>query len=113
MTWEAVPKASRASKFPFPVLTTYTVHGRYRRGVFNVPAMALLPERVVLLRNGNRLALRAAKEADGWEITRLVSHQPSQDRIALPQDIPGGQRFRLVPDGDLILLEPFSDGGKP
>lgn len=108
MKWEAVPKAVR-SKFPFPVLTAYTLKNRYRRGFLNVLALALLPDAVVLLRNGDHLALRAAKEADGWEITRPVRHAPSQGIMVLPQDIPAGQRFRLVPDGDLILLEPFNE----
>ena len=107
MTWEAIPKVPR-SKFPFPVLTAYTLQNRYRRGLFNTLALALLPEAVVLLRNGDRLALRAAKEADGWEITRPVRHAPAQGIMVIPQDTPAGQRFRLVPDGDLILLEPFA-----
>jgi len=116
MSWEAVPKSLHGPRLhSFPCLRVYrhTKH-RYIKASGNVLATALLPREVVFLRDGNRVAIRAAREDEPRVLVRKVSPQrhSQQCSIAIGSvDLPDGE-YRLVPNGDLFLLEPLPKGAR-
>jgi len=115
MSWEAIPKRSGGRhRFPFPTLLVVFTHGKAHsqesRFLGDALAFDILPPSVVFLRDGGRLALRNVESGDPLSVVRAVTRFPKTRQVAISTSGAAevGDRFRIVPNGDLFLLEPLA-----
>ena len=111
MSWEAIPKQHTGHrKFDFPAarIAGHGRKGKWQRLVFNAAAVAMLPESIVLVRNGSQFALRLPLPGDSPNVIRRLSKTSSQAACAFSGYLKTGDRFRLVQKDSLFLLEPFT-----
>jgi len=109
MSWEVIPKAVTHFRLAFPNLLAVRSGGG-SAFLGNKKAFEIVPRKIVFLRDGQRLAFREANEDDPQIVVRCVTEAKNgkQFTIARAGIAEPGQRFRIVPDGDLFLLEPLA-----
>ena len=107
--WIVLPKYGRGGgRGTDPILRlTARSDGTGKRLIGNVLATRLLPTRVAILIHGDRLALRAVKPEDPGTVIRKVSSQKGVTCVIAATGLPGSleTRFKIVPNGDLFLLQ--------
>ena len=104
--WEPIPKMKTCQPFTFePRLRACRANSSQTsvRLVANNSALAVLPKTIVFLRNGDNLAVR---EGCGGDLPYTIRKVTAGRFISATGIATIGQVFRLVPDGDMFLLEP-------
>jgi len=109
MSWEPIEKLNSENPDPILRMARYkTGHADLECLQGNNAAAKILPSHVVILRDGERLAIRAATPEERNIIIRAASRRATGGlQIAAKGVAEPGQRFRIIPDGDLFLLEPM------
>lgn len=106
MTWKTVRKLSGAARRePTARIVPAGTRRTSQRLLFNAPAAEILPEGVVIIRNGDRYGLRLPRPQEVPAYIRKVSKTRSAAFMAWTGLGQNGQHFRVVKDGSKWLLE--------
>ena len=104
--WEPIAKLNPGGRnLDEPILRSYRKPRHAMILSASVKARGLLGSSVVLLRRGDQLAIRPSTDADLPYMVRPVQRDGHIAATGVVSD--AGMSFRLLPDGDVMLLEPI------